>query len=232
MKILSIFGLAILAKSVFGDCTADYSKYESCDAKAKKYDTISTGKDIEEFCKSFEVDECKDFVSIATEVTECLNDKDKVQKVAAIQFPYLAFCAKKEDKKSCPVSSYIQDNFDTVNQLYGRSFVDSITSKVTNTVQGMITKKIKEAVKDDCKDSACNKRMITLGKSIKKDGVSSYADEVLGSTKSFFDEIYKVYEDGTCELHFEGEEESGANQLQIITFSFIGMILLSIARLF
>ncbi|OUM56954.1 hypothetical protein PIROE2DRAFT_18217 [Piromyces sp. E2] len=213
MKLLNIIGLLIFAGSTLATCDEDLPKYQACSTKAATFTKFKSKEEVETYCKSFEAEECKDFLKIVSTPTECIKDPSKLPVVALYQLPYLAYCSKKEDNTDCPITAFIKENFSDFDKL-----------DVTN-----ISDKLKEAVANDCKDTACNKRMLTIGESMKEPTIEASAPSVFGETYKFYNGLYESYKNNVCDLNDKdknNDEKDAAYSLNIISYSFIGMILL------
>jgi len=230
MKLLNIFGLLVLAGTSLASCDDDYPKYQACAAKAGQFTKFKSAEEVESYCKSFEVDECKDFLEVVSTTSECIKDTSKLPVVAGYQLPYLAYCGKTGDN-DCPLTTFIKEHYSEFESL-----------SVENIPQEAL-----QAVTNDCKDAACNKRIITIGESMQEPMIAAGAPQIFGETYKFFTLLYENYKNNNCDLtggssnsnnsttdnkdDKKENDSSAANNLNIISYSCIGMILMAMAMM-
>lgn len=237
MKFLNIFGLVFLIGSAFAGCDEDLPIYQLCASKAKQFDKFKTKEDVASYCQSFEVDECKEFLKIINTKSECVNSSDVsvLATVSGYQLPYLAYCAKKDESTDCPITTFIKENYDNFNNIDLTKIPDSLNEVISN----------------DCKEEKCNSRLITIGENLEVPAIQAGAPMVFGDLFKFYKVLGENYKNKNCDAKTykfddtngntdattgnnnkgEKDENDGAITLNRLTFSFIGMILLSIVML-
>jgi len=242
MKFLNVFGLLIAAGSAFAGCDDDLPKYQACLAKATAFSHFKTNEEVVNYCKSFDVEECKDFREIVYSNTECVKETDvaKLTQVAGSQLPYLAYCAKKDDNNDCPLTAFIKEHYTEFDKLNAASIPDEVKSMISS----------------DCKEKKCNARMVVLGDSMKEPMIAMGAPQTFGDTYTLFQNLAESYKNNNCDLTAapadannnnnnnnnnnsnnnndaqKQDDNSAAGNLTIISYSLIGMILMSLAMMF
>ncbi|ORX87965.1 hypothetical protein BCR32DRAFT_324161, partial [Anaeromyces robustus] len=220
MKFLFIFGLLVSIGYVLAGCDEDYPKYKSCASKAVQFTKFKSKEEVETYCKSFDVSECKDFLEIVSTPSECLKDNNNMTLVAGLQLPYLAYCSKNKDNENCPITKFIVENFTEFDNINVKDLSDTL----------------KETIINDCKDEECNKRMVTIGQSLEEPLLKNVAPSIFGNVYDFFTMLYGSYKEKKCDTITtndgnKNDENSSARTMTKITYSFIGMILLSMVML-
>jgi len=240
MKFLNVFGLVIAAGSAFAACSDDLPKYQACLAKATQFSHFKTNEEVVTYCKSFDVDECKDFRDIVYSSTECINETDPstLATVAGSQLPYLAYCAKKEDDTDCPLTAFIKEHYTEFDKLNVASIPDEVKSMITS----------------DCKEKKCNTRMVVIGDSMNAPAIAMGAPQTFGETYNLFKALAENYKNNNCEMtgtatntdntgntdstgntgndSKKQDDKSAAGSLTIISYSLIGIVLMSLAMMF
>eukprot|EP00833_Pecoramyces_ruminatium_P009234 jgi/Orpsp1_1/1183266/evm.model.c7180000084501.2 len=236
MKILYLFNLLILAGSILADCSEEEPKYEKCASSASKFDKFKSKEEVESYCNSFDIDDCIEFLEIVTTKSECISDVLKLPLIASYQLPYLAYCGSKKDKSDCGITKYIKEHFSEFDNL-----------DISN-----IPDELKSAVTEDCKDETCNARMLTLYENLNISLIKLAAPAVFGQTFKFYQSLGTMYQEKKCDAvdligktvdsnteksdssteNKSDDKDSNANTFSINIFTFISMILLSVALLF
>jgi len=242
MKLLKTFSLLFLAGSAFATCEEDFPKYQACVSKAEKFEKFTTAEQVEKFCNSFDSDECKGFLEIVNQTSECIKDQEKLPVIAGYQLPYLAYCSKKNDNTKCPLTSFIHEHYSDFDKLNANS----------------INEEVQKVISSDCSDPDCNKRMVVIGENFQEPMIVMGAPKVFGDTFDLFKLLTESYKNNVCDIsaavkalnqttttggdNKEGDkqentdtkkenEESAASNLKITTFSVISIILISIAMM-
>jgi len=245
MKLSSTISLLFLAGSALATCDEDFPKYQACIAKAEQFEKFTTAEQVEKFCNSFDAEECKGFLSIVNQTSECIKDQEKLPVIAGYQLPYLAYCSKKSDNTKCPLTTFIHEHYSDFDKLNASS----------------INEEVKNVIASDCGDADCNKRMVVIGENFQEPTIVMGAPKVFGDTFELFKLLTESYKNNVCDIsaaaaamnqqtatapttgdNKEGDkqenkddkkenDESGASHLKITTFTFISLLLISIAMM-
>jgi len=128
------------------ECKKDVDKYRDCLSQVST--TLDTTKNIETFCKSFEIEKCKTFVNEVNNPSKCntskSNDSSFFLNHSSMKLSYNIYCAKGSSGSVCPFSKYLRDN------------VETLTDDSSFSSEG------KEALAKDCKDTKCYNRMMGI----------------------------------------------------------------------
>jgi len=225
------------------ECENETSEYMTC-LDYLGYDSLEleTKSSINDFCSIFDEKECTKFVNdISKSDTKCYSETEKrqsdlstIESVLRMRIAYMIFCAKEKNGEYCPVSDHLKGVFEDI---------DDYTTELSDYEL--------EILADDCKDENCKARMVNL-KSVMETYdkiVNNLYDE--GETTSILKEpilklynskIYNIYKNGQCNSltnissidddnknndSKNSGSNSGAANLQKITYSCIAVILLS-----
>jgi len=135
------------------ECQAEMDKYNPCLLSGESAMSMMNSKEsIQKYCASKEVDACKAYrddilkTEMACTTSGNLTDMMSAFMVLAARFTYLTYCTKGEDGNYCPLSNYLQEN----------------AGNMSTPQEGQLTSEQLQAISDDCKDSKCNARMMTI----------------------------------------------------------------------
>jgi len=189
-------------------CLEEMYKYNSCTSKLNMFSdedmdlntsmTMNSKEAIQEYCTTMETDDCKSFIAdVEKEKSVCLSEGIEFENysnllnalvIINLRVQYLMYCSKGNDGNLCPLGAYLQDHPNEMNN-------DSEPSKLTSEQLQIIA--------NDCKDSICNARMLSLSKIIEvldSDETNEGGDTSTMSNSPYLYHTYiKYYRENKCD---------------------------------
>ena len=250
-------GIEIILGSLIGQmgnpteaCLAEVSQYQTCLTRISPLmNSMNSKENIESFCSAVEGEVCQTLVAnINSYESACIsienpNISDIVSggSVIAIKAAYQLLCAKDTNGNVCPVSKYVLDHYEELEELEP---LDQSTSNITPEQL--------EVIISDCKIGVCHDRIVAILEFIDnipilvnklitsvdtetatmiESTISSYLEnELFKAVSTYYKSKNCGVEDGT--IGDDNKNSSGASSLKRITFTTMVMVILSSFLLF
>jgi len=222
MKFSILGGLILIASRVLAECSDDDAgtlgkclTTLSSSGFGGTAELFSKKEEVEAFCKNFtDVDDCKNAVPILTKSAECVAKlpADSQGSALKLQLLYLSFCGTDGDNKQCPLAKFITEN----------------VSKITDE-KAAESEDLKKVLAEDCKNEKCNANMQIAGGIMSQDSIKDAIAILAKGLNAVVQKYKENYEKKTCDaITGNGsDDKDDAVTLKRITFSLIGMILLT-----
>jgi len=215
-------------------CLTEVNKYSGC-LEGKDLNSINNIKNsnsVKDFCKIFEGDKCKEFVKdITISESGCIEPRNPNFTdlytgliFTSMKVAYAVFCAKDSEGNICPFSQYLVDNFEKINE--------NITD---------LAPEGKTALANDCRDTTCYDRMVSiqsisenlknLSENMETGDIDADDSLVFSNSTQILEKYYDQYVKKECNSIDGSSGSSDAVSLRKITYSIITIIIFSIMML-